>query len=201
MDIELIEKAVDLITKGGVIVYPTDTCYGIGCDATNPSAIKKIFKIKGREKNKPLPLIASSLEMIEKYVFMDERAIKLYRAFPGISVALRKKGSDIPDIVNKEKVAFRIPSNEISKKLCELSGKPLVSTSANLSGDPSPYSIEEVKLSLKKSLNQIDLFIDSGILNNNPPSTIVDLVEGKIGRIGSVKEDQIKNLLGGQIWF
>jgi len=199
LDIELIEKAVDLITKGGVIVYPTDTCYGIGCDATNPSAIKKIFKIKGREKNKPLPLIASSLEMIEKYVFMDERAIKLYRAFPGISVALRKKGSDIPDIVNKEKVAFRIPSNEISKKLCELSGKPLVSTSANLSGDPSPYSIEEVKLSLKKSLNQIDLFIDSGILNNNPPSTIVDLVEGKIGRIGSVKEDQIKNLLGGQI--
>lgn len=199
MDIELIEKAVDLITKGGVIVYPTDTCYGIGCDATNPSAIKKIFKIKGREKNKPLPLIASSLEMIEKYVFMDERAIKLYRAFPGISVALRKKGSDIPDIVNKEKVAFRIPSNEISKKLCELSGKPLVSTSANLSGDPSPYSIEEVKLSLKKSLNQIDLFIDSGILNNNPPSTIVDLVEGKIGRIGSVTEDQIKNLLGGQI--
>lgn len=199
MDIELIEKAVDLITKGGVIVYPTDTCYGIGCDATNPSAIKKIFKIKGREKNKPLPLIASSLEMIEKYVFMDERAIKLYRAFPGISVALRKKGSDIPDIVNKEKVAFRIPSNEISKKLCELSGKPLVSTSANLSGDPSPYSIEQVKLSLKKSLNQIDLFIDSGILNNNPPSTIVDLVEGKIGRIGSVKEDQIKNLLGGQI--
>lgn len=199
MDIKLIEKAVDLITKGGVIVYPTDTCYGIGCDATNPSAIKKIFKIKGREKNKPLPLIASSLEMIEKYVFMDERAIKLYRAFPGISVALRKKGSDIPDIVNKEKVAFRIPSNEISKKLCELSGKPLVSTSANLSGDPSPYSIEEVKLSLKKSLNQIDLFIDSGILNNNPPSTIVDLVEGKIGRIGSVKEDQIKNLLGGQI--
>lgn len=201
MDIELIEKAVDLITKGGVIVYPTDTCYGIGCDATNPSAIKKIFKIKGREKNKPLPLIASSLEMIEKYVFMDERAIKLYRAFPGISVALRKKGSDIPDIVNKEKVAFRIPSNEISKKLCELSGKPLVSTSANLSGDPSPYSIEQVKLSLKKSLNQIDLFIDSGILNNNPPSTIVDLVEGKIGRIGSVTEDQIKNLLGGQIWF
>jgi len=199
LDIELIEKAVDLITKGGVIVYPTDTCYGIGCDATNPSAIKKIFKIKGREKNKPLPLIASSLEMIEKYVFMDERAIKLYRAFPGISVALRKKGSDIPDIVNKEKVAFRIPSNEMSKKLCELSGKPLVSTSANLSGDPSPYSIEEVKLSLKKSLNQIDLFIDSGILNNNPPSTIVDLVEGKIGRIGSVKEDQIKNLLGGQI--
>lgn len=199
MDIKLIEKAVDLITKGGVIVYPTDTCYGIGCDATNPSAIKKIFKIKGREKNKPLPLIASSLEMIEKYVFMDERAIKLYRAFPGISVALRKKGSDIPDIVNKEKVAFRIPSNEISKKLCELSGKPLVSTSANLSGDPSPYSIEEVKLSLKKSINQIDLFIDSGTLNNNPPSTIVDLVEGKISRIGSVKEDQIKNLLGGQI--
>jgi len=199
LDIELIEKAVDLITKGEVIVYPTDTCYGIGCDATNPSAIKKIFKIKGREKNKPLPLIASSLEMIEKYVFMDERAIKLYRAFPGISVALRKKGSDIPDIVNKEKVAFRIPSNEISKKLCELSGKPLVSTSANLSGDPSPYSIEQVKLSLKKSLNQIDLFIDSGILNNNPPSTIVDLVEGKIGRIGSVTEDQIKNLLGGQI--
>jgi len=199
LDIELIEKAVDLITKGGVIVYPTDTCYGIGCDATNPSAIKKIFKIKGREKNKPLPLIASSLEMIEKYVFMDERAIKLYRAFPGISVALRKKGSDIPDIVNKEKVAFRIPSNEISKKLCELSGKPLVSTSANLSGDPSPYSIEEVKLSLKKSINQIDLFIDSGTLNNNPPSTIVDLVEGKISRIGSVKEDQIKNLLGGQI--
>ena len=199
MDIKIIEEAVYVIKNGGVIVYPTDTCYGIGCDATNPLAIEKIFRIKGREKDKPLPLIASSIEMIEKYVIMDERAKKLYAKFPGISVAMRKKGLEIPDSVNREKLAFRIPANEISKKLCELSGKPLISTSANKSGDPSPYSITEVKSSLKDSLIYIDYLIDSGTLGKNPPSTIVDLVEGKVGRIGAVSEEQILNFLGGRL--
>lgn len=199
MDIKIIEEAVAAIKKGGVIVYPTDTCYGIGCDATNPLAIEKIFMVKGREKDKPLPLIASSIEMIEKYVIMDERAKKLYAKFPGISVAMRKKGIEIPDSVNREKLAFRIPANEISKKLCEISGKPLISTSANKSGDPSPYSIIEVKSSLKDSLIYIDYFIDCGKLDKNPPSTIVDLVEGKVGRIGAVSEEQILNFLGGKL--
>lgn len=199
MDIDDIKMAVEIIEQGGVIVYPTDTCYGVGCDATNSMAIEKIFRIKGREKDKPLPLIASSIEMIEKYVFLEERAIKLFKAFPGISVALRKKGNDIPDIVNKEKLAFRIPSNEISKKLSELSDRPIISTSANRSGDPSPYSIEEVKSSLKEFLEEIDLFIDSGVLDKNLPSTIVDLVDGVIGRIGNVKEKQIIDVLGGKI--
>ena len=199
LGIDTLEKAVKIIKKGGVIVYPTDTCYGIGCDATNPLAIEKIFQIKGREKDKPLPLIASSIKMIEKYVFLEERAIKLFKAFPGISVALRKKGNVIPDIVNKEKLAFRIPSNEISKKLSELSDKPIISTSANRSGDPSPYSIEEVKSSLNEFLEEIDLFIDSGVLDKNPPSTIVDLVDGIIGRVGNVKEKQIIDLLGGKL--
>ena len=169
MDIKIIEEAVYVIKNGGVIVYPTDTCYGIGCDATNPLAIEKIFRIKGREKDKPLPLIASSIEMIEKYVIMDERAKKLYAKFPGISVAMRKKGLEIPDSVNREKLAFRIPANEISKKLCELSGKPLISTSANKSGDPSPYSIIEVKSSLKDSLIYIDYFIAGYIFSHLLP--------------------------------
>lgn len=199
LGIDKLEKAVKIIKKGGVIVYPTDTCYGIGCDATNPLAIEKIFKIKGREKDKPLPVIASSIEMIEKYVFLEERAIKLFKAFPGISVALKKKGNAIPDIVNKEKLAFRIPSNEISKKLSELSDKPIISTSANRSGDTSPYSIEEVKSSLKKFLEEIDLFIDGGDLDKNLPSTIVDLVDGTIGRVGNVKEKQIRDLLGAKL--
>ncbi len=76
MDTEYIKKAAGIILHGGVIVYPTDTCYGIGCDATNSMAIEKIFRIKGREKDKPLPLIASSIEMIEKYVFVEDRPIK-----------------------------------------------------------------------------------------------------------------------------
>ena len=199
MDTEYIKKAAGIILHGGVIVYPTDTCYGIGCDATNSMAIEKIFRIKGREKDKPLPLIASSIEMIEKYVFVEDRAIKLFKAFPGISIALKKKGNAIPDIVNKEKLAFRIPSNEISRRLAEFSDKPIISTSANKSGDPSPYSIDEVKSSLKDYLKEIDLFIDGGVLDKNPPSTIVDLVDGVIGRIGNVKEKQIFDLLGGKI--
>jgi len=199
LDIEDISKGVEIILQGGVIVYPTDTCYGIGCDATNPEAIEKIFRIKGRKKDKPLPLIAASVEMIEKYVFIEEKAMILFKAFPGISVALRKKGNAIPDIVNKEKLAFRIPSNEVSKRLSELSDKPIISTSANRSGESSPYSIEEVKLSLKNSLKLIDLFIDNGVLEKNPPSTIVDLVDRKVEREGRVKEKQILDLLGGKI--
>ncbi|MCC7573216.1 MAG: threonylcarbamoyl-AMP synthase [Candidatus Methanofastidiosum sp.] len=199
MVIDDIQKAVEIIKEGGVIVYPTDTCYGMGCDATNSQAIEKIFRIKGREQDKPLPLIASSIEMIGKYVFLEERAIKLFNAFPGISVALRKKGNAIPDIVNKEKLAFRIPANEVSRRLSELSDKPIISTSANRSGDPSPYSIEEVKFSLKNSLEEINLFIDIGVLDKNPPSTIVDLVDGVVGRIGNVKERQIMDVLGGKL--
>ncbi|NPV51607.1 MAG: hypothetical protein HPY60_10505, partial [Candidatus Methanofastidiosum sp.] len=77
--------------------------------------------------------------------------------------------------------------------------KPIISTSANKSGDPSPYSINEVKLSLKEYIEEIDFFIDEGILDMNLPSTIVDLVEGKIGRVGNVKEKEIFDLLGGNL--
>ncbi len=199
MDINALRKAVKYIQQGGILVYPTDTCYGLGCDATNPKAIEKIYRIKEREKNKPLPLIASSIEMIEKYVFLEEKAIKLFLAFPGISVSLRKKGNAIPDTVNREKIAFRIPSNEVSRKLSEMSNKPLVSTSANRSGDEPPYSIEEVKISLKNFIKDIDFFLDGGVLDKNPPSTIIDLVDGKIERIGSIKEKQIRDLLEGHL--
>ncbi|HNZ60285.1 MAG: Threonylcarbamoyl-AMP synthase [Euryarchaeota archaeon ADurb.Bin023] len=199
MDINEIKKAAMIIINGGIVVYPTDTCYGIGCDATNPVAIEKIFLIKERSKDKPLPLIASSIEMIKSYVYLDERALKLFNAFPGISVALRKKGKAIPNIVNSDKIAFRIPSNEISRKLCEFSNKPIISTSANKSGDPSPYSIKEVKSSLKNYLDHIDLFIDYGVLDKNPPSTIVDLITGEVSRVGKVTEKQILDLLGGKL--
>lgn len=199
MDIGEIKKAAMIIVNGGIVVYPTDTCYGIGCDATNQAAIEKIFLIKERNKDKPLPLIASSIEMVKDYVYLDERALKLFNAFPGISVALKKKGKAIPDIVNNDKVAFRIPSNEVSRRLCELSCRPIISTSANKSGDLSPYSIKEVKSSLKNYLDYIDFFIDCGVLDKNPPSTIVDLVTGKVSRVGKVTEKQILDLLGGKL--
>ncbi len=190
---ETINKAVEILEKGGIIVYPTETAYGLGCDSFNIQAIKKIFEIKTRPSDQPLSVIVDSLEMIEKIAFMQENAKLLIEKFyPGPLVIALKKKSLIPDVLNKSRIAFRISNNEFIQNIVRKLGKPIVSTSANQTGYKSPYSIDAVLETITEK--DVDLIFDAGLLEKNKPSTIIDFVmqsSPQIIREGAISAKEI----------
>lgn len=195
---EVLNRAVGILRKGGIIVYPTETAYGIGCDAFNEKAIKKLFEIKKRQLNQPCSVIVSSLEMIEQISELTISAKKLIEKYhPGPLVIALKKKKNIPDVLNKSGIAFRISKNNIAQKLTQMLNRPIVSTSANISGDKTSYSVEDVIKSLEES--KIDLVLDCGPLSGELTSTIIDFTikpEPQIVRIGAISGEEILQFLG-----
>ncbi|NHJ33419.1 MAG: threonylcarbamoyl-AMP synthase [Asgard group archaeon] len=188
-----VDVAVKALERGGIIVYPTETAYGLGCDSFNVKAIKKIYKIKSRPPDQPLSVIVDSFEMIEKIAFIQNKAKLLIEKFyPGpLVIALRKK-TIIPDILNKDQIAFRISSNVFVQEIVSNLGKPIVSTSANRTGFNPPYSIEEVLETISEK--DIDVVFDAGLLEKNKPSTIIDFVKQpapQIMREGAISAKEI----------
>jgi|Deesub1362A_J573_1020465.scaffolds.fasta_scaffold04345_11 L-threonylcarbamoyladenylate synthase len=189
----VIERAARILSKGGIVVYPTDTLYALGCDATNPEAVKRVFEIKRRSLSKPLPIAVASLEMMQEYCELDEKAEKLARAMlPGALTLLLKK-KNLPDIVTSgsAKVAVRIPANELALKIIAALGKPVVATSANISGKAPPISAEEAMA----QLSDVDLVIDAGKLAERVPSTIYDPETGEVLREGKISKKEIEAVL------
>ncbi|HEC76682.1 MAG TPA: threonylcarbamoyl-AMP synthase [Thermoplasmatales archaeon] len=183
-----IEKALEFLSKGELVVYPTDTLYGLGADVFNRKAVKKIYEAKRRPLSMPISIAVSSIEEIEKYAFMNKISRKVAEEFlPGALTLILKKKKIIPDIVAKDKVALRIPSNEVAIKLAE--NMPITATSANIHGGENPWNIEIAKKQLGE---KVAMYIDAGNLKN-VPSTIVDLSEGKIKivREGAIKKEEI----------
>ena len=197
-DEEILQKAVEILKKGGLIVYPTETAYGLGCDAFNTNAIRNLYEIKERLLNQPCSVIVSSIKMIEEISEINNSAMKLFETFyPGPLVIALKKKQCIPDLLNKNGIAFRISKNQIAQKLTQLLNRPIVSTSANLSGDKTPYSIEDVINSIEEE--KIDLILDSGPLSGELTSTIVDFTLNpppQIIREGSISGEEILQVLG-----
>lgn len=143
-DKELI-KAAECIRDGGVIAYPTETLYGLGADALNEEAVKKIFKAKGRPDNKAITVITASKDISSYVEEVTEEAQKLINEFwPGPLTLVLKKKDVIPEITsaNLDTIGIRMTSNEIARKLVELSGTIITATSANISGGPSHDNIE-----------------------------------------------------------
>lgn len=190
---ETIDKAVKILEKGGIIVYPTETAYGLGCDGFNVQAIEKIYEIKSRPPDQPLSIIVDNLEMIERVACMQEDAKILIEKFhPGPLVIALKKKSLIPDILNKDRIAFRISNNEFVQNIVRNLGKPIVSTSANKTGFKSPYSINDVLETITEK--EVDLILDAGPLEKNKPSTIIDFVmqsSPQIIREGAISAKEI----------
>ena len=175
-------EAVSILKSGGVIVYPTDTAYALGCDATNEGAVKKIFEIKGREPSKTLPLIAGSIKMVAEWCEMPEKAEELARKhWPGpLTLVLPVKKQMLKQVQHDGFIAVRVPN---SKTACDLSkklGVPLVSTSANKAGEPSCYTVNAVKQSLGDAFNAIDCVIDEGPLPEKKVSTIVKVWDNEV---------------------
>ncbi|MCD6226699.1 MAG: threonylcarbamoyl-AMP synthase [Candidatus Aenigmarchaeota archaeon] len=182
-----IKETVNVLKNGGICIYPTETCYGLGCDATNEKAIKKLRKIKKMNDEKKISIIVSSLEMIKKYGRVTRRVEKIVNLFmpAPLTLVIRKKKS-IPDILNKDEIAFRIPNNLVALKLVKEFGKPITATSANITAKPSIYTFDKIR---KVFEGKVDIILDGGDLPLEPPSTIVDMTKRKpeIIREGSMK--------------
>ena len=193
-----ITKCASIVKNGGVIVFPTDTLYGIGCDPYDEKAVDKIFKIKNRDKINPLPILASSVVDIERIVLMSRTAKKLAQIYwPGaltiIVPLIDKKISDNLR-AGKMSVGVRVPNN-----VCVLSllkdCKYLTGTSANKSGEPGCKSFSEV---LSSSLRGFDAILDGGEVEEGVQSTIVDLTgqHPRVIREGAIVSQAIYATIG-----
>ena len=170
-----VKEAIKILKNGGVVVFPTETAYGLAADATNKKAIKKVFQIKQRPLEKSLPWIAANLAMARKYVKFSHVALRLAKKYwPGpLTIILPAKRGN-------KTLALRVSSNKIAKSLSAGLGKPIISTSANISGEPTCYSAREVKKQFAKKSLQPDLLLDGGRLKKNKSSTIIKIEKNKI---------------------
>jgi len=169
-----IKKARKILKNGGVIIYPTDTLYGLGADIFNREAVERIFRIKGRDFKKPLSIMVSSLKQIKNLAWVNQKQEKLIKTIlPGPFTVLLKKKKKISYNITagSEKVGLRIPASKICRQLSK--DMPITTTSANVSGFQPDLNINKIA---KKFKNQTD-FILKGERLSGQPSIIIDLTE------------------------
>src|SRR5680860_1375363 len=175
---KIIEEAVKVLEKGGLVIYPTETLYGIGVDATNQKAVDKLLTYKTRREGKPLSIAVNSLQMAKEYVEINPTAHNLYSNFlPGpltvVSPGLGKVAKGVESEIGT--LGIRIPKYELILDIIESFGKPITATSANASYKKQPYCIDDILENIStKQKNLIDLIIDAGQLEKRDPSTVVD---------------------------
>jgi len=175
----IVNKAVDVLKHGGGIVYPTETAYGLGADFLNPSAVKKIYQIKGRNFKKPLSVIVANLAVAKKLVKFDKTALNLAKKhWPGALTLILI--SNQFKISNYKTIALRVSANKLATAITKSLNKPLTATSANLSGKGEHYSVRAVIKEFENKKFQPDLIIDAGRLPKEKPSTIVKVVDAEI---------------------
>ena len=197
---EAIVEAAKVMLAGGTVVFPTDTVYGLGCDATNEYAVKRIFKIKERKETNPLAVIVRDIEMVKKVAFVDRRLEKaLNMVWPGAITVILWKKYKLPEILTakEQTIGLRIPDYKLTQFLAENMGRPFVATSANISGQQATNKISEVLNYFEKSLVKPDLILDAGDLKCSEPSTVLDLSveKPKITRIGPVDKKKLLEIL------
>ena len=188
------EKCASIVKRGGVVVFPTDTIYGIGCDPYNDAAVERIFRIKGRDEKKPLPVLAYSTQDAEKLIALGRTGMALAKKYwPGALtiVAPITDNSRISPMVTagSMNLAARVPANRCVLLLLKHC-KYLVGTSANLSGQKSLKSVKEV---LGSELAGFDALLDGGAVEKGVESTIVDVAGAtpKVVREGAIKAEEI----------
>lgn len=153
-------SALENLNRSKIILYPTDTVWGIGCDATNEASVSEIFKIKKRNESKSLVILVDSIEMLEQYIDEIQESIKTYLLInknPTTVVYSNPKGLAYNVIAEDNTVAIRIVQDEFCQKLIQKFGKPIVSTSANISGEVTPKSFSEISKSI---LDSVDYIVD-----------------------------------------
>ncbi|MBM3143098.1 MAG: threonylcarbamoyl-AMP synthase [Chloroflexi bacterium] len=190
-----VDRAIEILKSGGVVVYPTDTVYGLGCSALNSEAVERIYKVKQRPHHLPLPVLLADVSQLDVVVAPVPGVAQflMRRFWPGGLTLVLPKAASLPAIVTagSDKVAIRIPSHAVPLAIIRGLGSPIIGTSANISDKPSPVTAEEAEQQLGK---QVDLIIDAGRCPGGIESTIVDVtVETPvILRAGIISEGEIK---------
>ena len=179
---EIINECLEVLRSGGLILYPTDTVWGIGCDATDPEAVAKVFALKKRADSKSLVLLASDMDMIARYVReIPEMAVQLVEVndspmtiiYPGAFVSERPAEGEKPvkdrfslaynTVAEDGSVGIRIPMMDFCTDLVRRFGRPVVSTSANISGEPTPKTFADISQAIKDSVDYVvDPLLESG---------------------------------------
>jgi len=191
-----ISIASQIVKKGGLVVYPTDTVYGLGCDPFNVMAVKRVFRVKG-ERKKPLPILASSSRHVKRIATMSREAEKIANCFwPGPLTLVLPKKPILPEVVtcNLDSVGVRVPKHDVALELISLSNGLLVGTSANKTGEKPPRTAQEAAEQLGQKTN---LILDSGPAALGVPSTVVDLTskKPKMLREGPITFKEILDIL------
>ncbi|MBI5442354.1 MAG: threonylcarbamoyl-AMP synthase [Deltaproteobacteria bacterium] len=174
-----IARAVQCLREGGVIVYPTDTVYGLGCDITSKHGVERIIRIKGRDPKKPMSFVCSDLTHISRYARVTNSAYRILKRFlPGPYTFILEASHEVPKmLLTKQKtVGIRIPDNPVCSALVAQLGSPVLSTSANPTGAEPLNDPAEIQSALGK---QVDLILEIGVLSR-VPSTVISLVGDEV---------------------
>ncbi len=173
-------KILECLNKGGVIISPTDTVYGLLADATNEKAVKKVFEIKKRPLEKPLPVFIRNTGDLKKLAIIDDKKVEFIKKYwPGKLTVVLKASKEAEEKIKKgvvgkdKKIGLRIPDHNFVKKILKEFKKPLTSTSANISGEQSMIDVKDLKI-------KPDLIIDGGKLKESSSSTVIDFSGSKI---------------------
>lgn len=172
-----VASAVKVLKRGGLIAIPTETCYGLGADATNPKAVAAVFKVKRRVATRKMSVMVADKAMANRFFGRSRRVDALIDAFLPGPLTIVTKGR-----------SFRIPDYAWCRRLIKKLGRPITSTSSNVSGGSNHYSIKPILRELKG----VDLIIDGGCLPKRLPSTVYDVDHDKVLRKGPLSEKEIR---------
>lgn len=191
-----ITLAAQIVRNGGLVIFPTETVYGLGCNPLIVKAVKRLVEVKGN-RLKPLPVLAATISDVEKAAFLGLTARQLATKFwPGSLTLVLSKKPSFPDVVTfgLDSVGLRIPDNDVALDLIRLSGGLLIGSSANRTGESPPRSVCELSDELKE---QVDVVLDGGNTFQGVPSTVVDLTAAtpKILREGPISHKSILDVL------
>ena len=183
-----IKAAVSVLKRAGTVVYPTDTVYGIGANIFDAEAVQKVYQVKKRSPLKPISTCVSKIEDIHKIAHMDKDTEKMIeKILPGPFTVILKKKESVPSILTSggEKIGVRIPDSKVCMELA--SAFPITTTSANISGEKIPESLDGI---LKQLDGGVDLILDAGVCKHGIHSTVIDMTDSpKIVRKGAVMPD------------
>ena len=191
-----ITEAVNILKKGGIVAYPTDTVYGLGASMASLKAIERIFEVKDRPKGMAMPLLSANRAQIKKLVnnVPPSAWLLMYNFLPGALTIILHKSDIVPDVITggSKTIAVRIPDHPVPISLIKGLGQPIVGTSANLSGQPSALTAEEVRIQIG---DKVDLVIDGGSCPGGIESTVVDVSGRKpvVRRLGAISLEQLQH--------
>jgi L-threonylcarbamoyladenylate synthase len=190
---DIVERAVQVLRRDGTIVYPTDTVYGLGADAFSEDALLRVYEAKGRPLGKPISIAVSDTDMLCAVAAADDFALALIGRFlPGPLTVILEARSCIPSLLTggTGRIGVRIPAHDLALRIIGSFDSPITATSANLSGEPDPATPGEVRV-------PYDLLVDGGSLPGTP-STVVDLVDRRVLRRGTLADEVSDYLATGE---